>query len=188
MSKRKLAQMSKRKSSTAAKRAHHPKTPARAQRKKETIVRSPKDKFLRSVPVDSVEPRPKLHVVSAQETPNADNGKSAFQDDPSRNVSASNQTKVFALAVANPPTYSAKLLEITQANVLLAFEFGSKIAMTKSPTEFLAVSAEFIRRRIDMFGQHSKELAAYPFWQIQDRREITALPGRDGKPHCSGPA
>jgi len=178
MIKRKQAQISKRKPSSAAKRARHPKMAARAQRKKEAIVRSSKDKSFRSVPGDSVEPRPKLHVVSAQEAPNAENGRRALHDAANRDVRARNQTKGFALAAANLPTYPVKLLEIAQANASLAFEFGLKLALTKSPTEFLVVSAEFITRRIEMFGQHSTELAAYPFWQIHAAREFTALPER----------
>jgi len=72
----------------------------------------------------------------------------------------SNQTKGFALATANTQAYQAKLLEITQANVQFAFEFGLSLATIRSPVEFFVVIAEFTSRRIDMFAQHSKEIAA----------------------------
>ncbi|SFM97705.1 Phasin protein [Bradyrhizobium sp. Rc3b] len=86
--------------------------------------------------------------------------------------------KGFALATANMQAYQAKLLEIAQANVQFAFDFGLRLATIRSPTEFFPVIMEFTTRRVDMFGQHSKELAAYPFWRIEPLRELTALPGR----------
>ena len=71
--------------------------------------------------------------------------------------------------------YQAKLFEIGKANVQFAFEFGLRLATIRSPIEFFAVIAEFTSRRIDMVGQHSKEIAAYPFWRIEASRELTAL-------------
>ncbi|SCB12022.1 Phasin protein [Bradyrhizobium shewense] len=86
--------------------------------------------------------------------------------------------KGFALATANTQAYQEKLLEIAQANVQFAFDFSLRLATIRSPTEFFAVIMEFTSRRVDMFGQHSKELSAYPFWRIEPPRELTVLPGR----------
>jgi hypothetical protein len=163
--------MSKRKPTTASKRARHPKVAARAQRSKQAIVRSPKENFLRSVAAVSIEPPLKLHDDSKQEASIVENGVGALQDDLSRKMRDSNQTKRFVLATVNMQAYQAKLLEIAQANVQFAFEFGLRLATIRSPTEFFAVIAEFTSRRIDMFGQHSKEMAAYPFWCIEASRE-----------------
>ncbi|WP_244623505.1 MULTISPECIES: phasin family protein [Bradyrhizobium] len=90
----------------------------------------------------------------------------------------SDPTKGFALATANMQAYQAKLLEIAEANAQFAFELGLRLATIRSPTEFFGVFTEFTSRRVDMFAQHSKELAAYPFWRIKPPRELTALPGR----------
>jgi len=170
--------MSKRKPATASKRARHPKVVARAQRNKQAIVRSPKDNFMRSVAAVSIEPPLKLHDDSKQEAPIVENGVGALQDDLTRKMRDSNQTRGFALATANTQAYQAKLLEIAQANVQFAFEFGLRLATIRSATEFFAVIAEFTSRRVDMFEQHSRELVAYPFWRIEASREVTALPGR----------
>lgn len=170
--------MSKRKLATASKRARHPKVVARAQRNKQAVVRSPKDNFMRSVASVPIEPPLKLHDDSKQEAPIVENGVGALQDDLSHKMRDSNKTKGFALATANTQAYQAKLLEITQANVQFAFEFGLRLATIRSATEFFAVIAEFTSRRVDMFGQHSRELAAYPFWRIETSREVKTLPGR----------
>jgi hypothetical protein len=76
----------------------------------------------------------------------------------------SDSTAGLALATANLQAYQAKLLEMAQDNGQFAFEFGLRLAAIRSPIEFFAVITEFSRRRIDMFGQHSREIAAYPFW------------------------
>jgi len=64
---------------------------------------------------------------------------------------------------ASAVAYQTKLFEIAIANVQFAFEFGLRFATVGSPTEFFGVLTEFTSRQVDMFGQHSKELAASPF-------------------------
>ncbi|MBR0831441.1 phasin family protein [Bradyrhizobium manausense] len=170
--------MSKRKPATAPKRARNPKMAARAQRNKPAIVRSPKKDLLRSVAAVSIEPPLKLHDDPKHEVPIIEPRVDALPDDPSQRMTDSDPTKGFALATANMQAYQAKLLEIARANVQFAFEFGLRLATIRSPAEFFGVITEFTSRRVDMFGQHSKELAAYPFWHIKPLRELTALPGR----------
>ncbi|MCP1762443.1 phasin family protein [Bradyrhizobium japonicum] len=170
--------MSKRKPATAPKRARNPKMAARAQRNKQNIVRSPKENLLRSVAAASIEPPPKLHDDPRHEVPIIESRVDALPDDLSQRMIDSDPMKGAALATANMQAYQAKLLEIAQANVQFAFDFGLRLAAIRSPAEFSAVITEFTRRRVDMFGQHSKELAAYPFWRIKPPRELTALPGR----------
>ena len=164
--------MSKRKLATASKRARNPKMATRAQRNKQAIIRSPKER-LRSVTAGPIDSPAKLH----DDAPIVENRMDALPDDLSQ-MRHSDPTKAFALATANMEAYHAKLLEMMQANTQSAFEFGLRLATIRSPIEFFAVIAEFISRRIDMFGKYSQEIAAYPFWRIEAVRELTALPGR----------
>jgi hypothetical protein len=167
--------MSKRKPATASKRARNPQRAARAQRNKQAIVRSPKENFLRSIP--PVEAPRKLYDDPKHQA-RIETRVDALPDDLSQRMS-DQSTEGFSLATANMQAYQAKLLEITKANVQFVFEFSLRLATIRSPTEFFAVIAEFTSRRIDMFGQHSKEVAAYPFWRIKEsQEELAALPGR----------
>jgi hypothetical protein len=76
-----------------------------------------------------------------------------------------NPEKGFDLFLATPnlQAYQTKLLELTEANMQFAFEFGQRLAGIKSPFEFVAVIAEFTNRRVSMFRKYSKEMAVYPF-------------------------
>jgi hypothetical protein len=170
--------MSKRKLARASKGARNPKKAARAQRNKQAIVRSPKDNFLRSVAAVSIEPPPKPHDDPKHDAPIIETRVDALPGDLSQRMRDSDSTKGFALATANMQAYQAKLFEIAQANWQFAFEFGLRLTTIRFPTDFFAVITEFTSRRIDMFGQHSKEMAAYPFWRIDASRKLTAVPGR----------
>jgi hypothetical protein len=64
----------------------------------------------------------------------------------------------FLPAAANVQAYQAKLSEIAQANMKLAFEFGQRLSTIRSPVELLNVIAEFTTRRIDLLGKHSIEM------------------------------
>lgn len=170
--------MSKRKPTPASKRARNPKMAARAQRNKQPIVRSPKENPPRSVAAASIEPPLKFQDDPKHEVPIIEPRVDALPDDLSQRMIVSDPMKSFALATANTQAYQAKLLEVAQANVQFSFDFGLRLATIRSPTEFFAVITEFTSRRLDMFGQHSKELAAYSFWRIEPLRELTALPER----------
>jgi hypothetical protein len=189
-----------------AKRARSPKIAARAQRNKQAIVRSAKDSLLRSVAASPIETPLKLHddskqkapIVEEQKAPIVQNQKdpsvenrvaalkaaaleaAALPDGGSQMMRDNNPKKVFdfSLAAVSMQAYQATLLEVAQANTKFAFEFSQRLATIRSPFDFFAVIAEFTSRRIDMFGKHAKEMAAYPFWGIDASRELTALPGR----------
>jgi hypothetical protein len=171
-------QMSKRKLATTSKGARHSKMAARAQRNKQAVIRSQKDNLLRSVAPLSVERPARLHDDSKQEAPIVENGVGALQDDLSHKMRENDSAKGFALGIANLPAYQQKLVEIAQDNVRFGFEFALRLATIRSPTEVLVVIAEFTSRRIDMFGRHSKEMSAYPFWRTEASREVNAPPGR----------
>ena len=53
----------------------------------------------------------------------------------------------FSSATANVRAFQAKWLEVAQANMQFAFEFAQRLAATRSPVEFLGVTAEFTSKR-----------------------------------------
>jgi hypothetical protein len=155
-------QMSKRKPSAASKHARSPKTAAKAQRATQAIVRSPKDSRLRSVAAGSPESPSKSHNdESQQEAPLVENSVTALQDDCKQTMTDNDLKKGFdfSSATANVRAYQAKLLEMAQADMQVAFEFAQRLATIRSPFEFLSVIAEFTTKRISMFGKYSKEIA-----------------------------
>jgi hypothetical protein len=172
-------QMSNRKRAIASKRARVPRKAARAQRNKQAIVRSPKDNPLRSVAAGSTE-SPKLHDDSKQKAPVVENQVAALQDGFRQRMRDNNPKKGFdlSLVTANMEAYQAKFLEMAQANMQFAFEFGQRLVTIGSPFEFFAVIVEFTSRRIDMFRKYSKEMAAYPFLGAWDPL-VVARTGRE---------
>ena len=71
----------------------------------------------------------------------------------------SNKGFGFSSVAANVQAYQAKLLEMAQANMQLAFEFAQRLATIRSPVEILSVIAEFTSKRMAMFLKYSKEMA-----------------------------
>ena len=172
-------QMSKRKPATTSKRARGPKIAARAQRNKQAVVRSKKDNPQRPVAAGSTEAPAKLHDDSKREVSVVESPAAALQGSLGEKIRDNNPKNDldFPLAAANVQAYQAKLLEIAQANMQFAFEFGPRFATIRSPFEFFALIAEFTSRRFDMLQKHSKEMARYSFWRINASRELTAMPG-----------
>lgn len=160
-------QMSKRKPATASKHAHS--TKIAAQRANQAIIRSPKDSPLRSVAAGSTESRPESHndskqqapLVEKPEAPLVEKPATAFQDDCRQTRTDSDSKKGFVVSspTANVRAYQAKLLEMAQANMQLAFEFAQRLAAIRSPVEILSVIAEFTSKRIAMFQKYSIEMA-----------------------------
>ena len=64
----------------------------------------------------------------------------------------------FPSAAANVRAYQAKLSEMAQANMKLAFEFSQRLATIRSPVELLNVIAEFTTKRIALLGKYSIEM------------------------------
>jgi hypothetical protein len=155
--------MSNRKRAIASKRARGPRKAVPARRNKQAVVRSPKDNPLRSVAAGSTESR-KRHDESKQKNPIVENQMAASQDG-FRQRMRDNNTKGFdlSLVTASLQAYQANFLEMAQADMQLAFEFGQRLVTIRSPFEFFAVIVEFTSRRIDTFRKYSKQMAAYPF-------------------------
>ena len=143
--------MSKRKSKKGPKRAPKPKMTARAQRNKQSIVRSSKNHLQRFNARGSAESPHEVHADSKREALFAETAV-ALQNDLGEREDR---------ATVSIQAYQAKLLEIVQANMEFAFEFGPRLATMRSPWEFFALISEFTSKRIGMFQKHSKEMAAY---------------------------
>jgi len=67
------------------------------------------------------------------------------------------QGDIFADA-AKVHAYQAKLLEMGQAHVNVAFESSQRLVAIRSPLEFPNVIAEFTSKRIAILSQQTKEL------------------------------
>jgi hypothetical protein len=149
--------MTKRKTESPSKHARSPKITAKAQRANQAIVRSPKEGRLRSVAAGPTESPPKRK----QEASLGDNPMTAFQDANKQTMKdiVSSKGFDFSSAKANVRAYQAKLLEMAQADMQVAFEFAQRLATIRSPFEFLSVIAEFTTKRISMFRKYSKEMA-----------------------------
>ena len=153
-------QMSKRKPATASKKHAH-STKIAAQRANQAIIRSPKNTPLRFVAAGSTESPPERHNDSKQEAPLVEKPTTALQEDYKQTMTDNDSKKglAFSSAAANVRAYQAKLLEMAQANMQLAFEFAQRLATIRSPVEILSVIAEFTSKRIAMFQKYSIEMA-----------------------------
>jgi hypothetical protein len=159
--------MSKRKPAKASKRARSPAIATRAHGKKQAVVKSAKDNLLRSVAAGPIESPLERHDDPRQEAPNVEKlearaekqeapiAANPVQDDPGQMRGFD-----FASATGNMVAYQVKLLELTQANMRFAFDFSQKLVTIRSPFQFFDVIVEFTKRRADMLGKQSTELAA----------------------------
>ncbi|WP_439400231.1 Phasin protein (plasmid) [Bradyrhizobium sp. PMVTL-01] len=162
--------MSKRKPIKASKRARTPAIATRAHGNKQAVVRSAKDNLLRSVAAGLIESPLELHSDPKQEAPNVDKqvapipkpvqeaaiaAKPVMQDGPGQMLGFD-----FASVTRNMVAYQLKLVEMTQANMRFAFELSQKLLTIRSPFQFVDFIGESIKRRADMVGKQSTELAA----------------------------
>jgi hypothetical protein len=129
--------MTKRKAKTAAKPSR--RIAARAQSANRSVIRSPKPSRLRSLAAKPLhEISPKGHIEPKLET-------SLVRFD-------------FSSATATARAYQAKLLEMAQANMQFALEFGPRLASVRSPVELLRVLEDVTKERITMFRKYSNEM------------------------------
>jgi hypothetical protein len=147
MSKRKPAKMSKRASSVKI---------SKAKRAAQAIVKGPKESRLPLVPASSTETPPKHPNDSTQEAPVSDprqpaspveNPATAIQEDSKPMTTGNDSKKEFDFSSA----YQAKLQEVAQADINLAFESAKRLATISSPVEFPRIIAEFTSKRIAMY-------------------------------------
>ena len=155
--------MSKRKPASASKHAR--RIAAKPQRAAQAIVRSPRNNRLRPV-AGSAESSRERHDDANEEARLVEKPATALRDDYKQPTTDSDPEKsLFSSAAANVKAYQAKLLEVTQANMQFAFEFGQRLAAIRSPFEYFGVVADFTSKRIDMFRKHSKELSELRNWR-----------------------
>ena len=144
--------MSKRKPATASKHARRPRMVAKAQRTAQAIIRSPKAGV---PPVSADSQQDALPVKNPLLVTDA-----ALQND-SKQMTEYNSKRgvdILSSANANVRAYQAKISEIAQGNMKLAFEFSQRLATIRSPIEFLNVIAEFTTKRIALLGKYSIEM------------------------------
>ena len=160
--------MSKRKPGKGSKRARSPAIATRAHGKKQAIVRSAKDNLLRSVAAGPVEPPLESHDHPHEEAPNIEKQEAPHVEKQEAPIAANpvqdgpGQMRGFDLAAAtgHMVAYQVKLVELTQANMRFAFDFGQKLVTSRSPFQFADVIVEFTKKRADMVAKQSTELAA----------------------------
>lgn len=166
--------MSKRKPAMASKHAHGPRIAAKAQRASQAVKRSRKDSVSRTTGAILAEPSPEHHnrleqdalfiehaepLIKNPDTTVIKNPETTVQDDSKQMENDSKKGVDFlSSANANVRTYQAKLLEVAQANMQLAFEFAQRLAAIRSPAQFPSLIAEFTTKRVAMFRKHSTEL------------------------------
>lgn len=151
--------MSKRKAAKSSKRA---RSPTRAHGKKQAIVKSARDNLvLRSVAAKPIEaPLDQLHDDPKQVAPKVEQQEAPIAANPVQDSPGQMRGFDFASAAGSMVAYQAKLLEMTQANMRFAFDFSQKLATIGSPFQFVDVIVEFTKRRADMLGKQSTEMAA----------------------------
>jgi hypothetical protein len=149
--------MSKRKPAKSSKRARSPAIATRAHGTKQDVVKSAKDNRLRSVAAGPIESPPERHGDS--EAPNVEKQEAPIAANPVQHGPGQMRGFDFASATGNMVAYQVKLLELTQANMRFAFDFSQKLATIRSPFQFVDVIVEFTKRRVDMLGKQSTELA-----------------------------
>ncbi len=151
--------MSKRKPAKPSKRAR-PAIATRAHGKKQAIVKTARDNLLRSVAAGPIESPPELHDDPEQEAHNIEKQEAPIAAKPVQDGPSQVRGFDFASATGNMVAYQAKLLEMTQANMRFAFDFSQRLATIRSPFQFFDVIVEFTKRRADMLGKQSTQMAA----------------------------
>jgi hypothetical protein len=146
-------QMSKRKTQKTSKNARKNRPALKAQLATEAVVRSRTNK--QPVATATTESEP-MRVSNSPQVSIPENPSGALQVHGTEVLPAGTN---FSSAMANVPIYQAKLLEIAQSNLQLAFEFTERLVTIRSPAAFVGLVAEFTRKRIDMFWKYSKEMA-----------------------------
>lgn len=153
--------MSNPRPATASKRSRSTKSAARAQRTKQSLVKSGEDNRPRSVA--PTEPPPTDHNDKKQEVPIVENR--AEEANQMMRGFDSGKGFDFSLATSNVETFQTKLLgmaqtnmQFTQANMQFAFEFAQRLASIRSPFEIASVIAEFTSRRMEMFRKFSQAM------------------------------
>ena len=87
--------------------------------------------------------------------------KEAFEKMSAATSQAANVMKnCYSTAIKGAQDYNNKLIEFTQANTKVAFDFAQRMAGVKSPSEFIELSTELAQKQLTTLTEQTKELAA----------------------------
>ena len=154
-----------------SKRKPAKKVAAKAQRSRQAVVRSPRPSHVRLVAAGSnktqlnAESAPDAPLLeqaallehAAEGLPAVESPAIASQDETRHTMSENDFAKAFDVFAPNTPEYLAKLPEIAQANMQLAFEFAQRFAQIKSPFQIPSVLSELMFKQFAIFHK-----AAFP--------------------------
>lgn len=168
--------MSKRSPATASKRARTPKIPAKAQRARAAVVKSPKlgaERVIETTPAKSpsradnsskradrvignpsatlqAAPRVEMAPAASQAAARAENPAAALHYERKASMAngAAGKGFDFSAGAANLQAYQARFLDMALANMQFAFEFMQRLAAIRSPLDIFGVTAEFTDKRI----------------------------------------
>ena len=82
----------------------------------------------------------------------------------------------YSTAVTGVQDYNNKIIEFAQANTNTAFDFVQKLSGVKSPSAFLELWAEHVRKQLGTLPEQTKQLAAL----AQKVTLVTAEPLKTG--------
>ena len=82
----------------------------------------------------------------------------------------------YSTAVTGVQDYNNKIIEFAQANTNTAFDFVQKLSGVKSPSAFLELWAEHVRKQLGTLTEQTKQLAAL----AQKVTLVTAEPLKTG--------
>jgi len=144
--------MAKRKNSKASKNTRKNHSAVKAQLATQAVVRSRTNKR----PVAGATELEPSRESNSPQVSIPENPATALQNQGNQILS---EGANFPSMMANVQVYQAKLLEIAQSNLQLAFEFTERLLILRSPAAFVGLVGEFTSKRTDMFWKYSKELA-----------------------------
>jgi hypothetical protein len=151
--------MSKRSPATASKRARALKTPAKAQRAKPAVLRSPKlvvEATLAQTPSsahkrEQASPGVEIPAAEFQASPVGKKRAAALEDELKRTMTYNASNVGLHSATVNMQAYQSRFLDMALANMQFAFELAHRLATIRSPLDIFGVTAEFTSKRIALF-------------------------------------
>ena len=146
--------MTKRKATTASKPARSVKVTAKAQRATSAVIKSPRPSRVRAFPAGPIKSSPngpKQEAAAIESLATAPLKQLISEPILGKGFD-------FSSATATARAYQAKLLEMTQANMQFALEFGPRFASIRSPAQLVRLIEELTKERIAMFRKYSNEM------------------------------
>ena len=94
-----------------------------------------------------------------------DNGVAHARDSYAKAKAASEEAadlleSTYAIVAKGATDYNLKLIEIARINTRAAFDYALELLGVKSPSEFIELSAEHMRKQFDLLTAQNKEICA----------------------------